>query len=129
MGMVNYNKGTSGNNAILVRDVDPNLVYPVGLVIYNKNREDGVSLSDNEVAFFPLEVNDFNTEVFKEHKNCFLYDYEDYDIQKLEAQRTAGKLYISLWNAFPASYSIADFVSLHTYKGKTYFYFQFQEVG
>jgi hypothetical protein len=122
MGMVNYNKGASGNNAILLRNVDPNLVYPVGLVIYNKNREDGVSLSDNEVAFFPLEVNDFSTEVFEEGKNCFLYDYEDYDIQKLEAQKTAGKLYISLWASFPTSYSSADFVSLHTYKGKTYFY-------
>lgn len=121
MGTVNYNKGASGNNAILLRNVDPDLIYPVGLVLYNKNREDGVSLSDNEVAFFPLEVNDFST-VFEEGKNLFLYDYEDYDIQKLEAQRTAGKLYISLWRVFPASYSIAGLVSLHTYKGKTYFY-------
>jgi hypothetical protein len=121
MGTVNYNKGASGNNAILLRNVDPNLVYPVGLITGDEGRVDGTFLSDEEVAFFPLETRDFGSTINAAKLYC-LYDYEDYDIQKLEAQRTAGKLYISLWDSFPTSYSIADFVSLHTYKGKTYFY-------
>ena len=121
MGTVNYNKNASGNNAIVLRDVDPNLVYPVGLVTGNKGREDGTPLSDDEVAFFPLESRDFGTEAFNKGKLYFLYDYEDYDIQKLEAQKTAGKLYISLGGRFPTSYSLDDFIIRLTYKGKTYF--------
>ena len=120
MGMVNYNKKASGD-AILLRNVDPDLVYPVGLVISDEGRGDGTPLSDEEVAFFPLETAEFGSTINAAKPYC-LYDYEDYDIQKLEAQKSAGKLYTSLWRAFPASYSIADFVSLHTYKGKTYFY-------
>ena len=124
MGTVNYNKGASGNNAILLRNVDPNLVYPVGLVTGDEGRVDGTPLSDEEVAFFPLETAEFGDEGFKKHKSYFLYDYEDYDIQKLEAQKNAGKLYMTTWDTLPTSAIIDNFIVRPIYKGKTYFYFQ-----
>lgn len=123
MGTVNYNKGASGNNAILLRNVDPNLVYPVGLLTGDEGRVDGTPLSDEEVAFFPLETAEFGSTI-NAHKSYCLYDYEDYDIQKLEAQKSAGKLYMTTWDTLRTSATIDGFIVRPTYKGKTYFYFQ-----
>ena len=124
MGTVNYNKNASGNNAIVLRDVDPNLVYPVGLLKGNEGREDGTPLSDNEVAFFPLETRDFGNEVYNKGKFYLLYDYEDYDLQKLEAQKTAGKLRMTIWDSLTSAAVIDNYIIRPVYKGKTYFYFQ-----
>ena len=119
MKNVNYNKETVGGISIIKNDSTKDWIYPVGVCYTYWG-------SQEEFCLFPFEWNEFLSTLgswggVRPAHVKWLFDYDDYDLTKLNEMAQSGNLTIGLSGEGFSNITSANISSVITYNDHQYF--------
>ena len=122
MKNVNYNKETVGGIPIIKNDSTKDWIYPVGVCYMYPDNQTMQPIE--EFRLFPFEWIEFLTTLESKgvgpSRTRWLFDYDDYDLTKLNEMAQSGNLTFGL-SGRGLSNVTSENIEVETYNGHQYF--------